>query len=69
MCRRSQWNWVVAAFWHFDDFRLELPRSAPIIGQQTREILAELGYSAERIKALYESGTVAGPKIPAGWQH
>jgi len=34
---------------------------APALGEHTREVLAEAGYSAEEIDALLESGAVAGP--------
>jgi alpha-methylacyl-CoA racemase len=39
------------------------PRRAPgpALGEHTREVLAALGYSDERIAALEESGAVAGP--------
>jgi alpha-methylacyl-CoA racemase len=32
----------------------------PVLGQDTTEVLAELGYSAEEIRALEEAGAVAG---------
>jgi crotonobetainyl-CoA:carnitine CoA-transferase CaiB-like acyl-CoA transferase len=32
----------------------------PVLGQDTTEVLAELGYSAEEIRALDEAGAVAG---------
>jgi crotonobetainyl-CoA:carnitine CoA-transferase CaiB-like acyl-CoA transferase len=34
-------------------------RGAPLIGQHSREVLAEIGVSSERIAELYESGAVA----------
>ena len=34
-------------------------RSAPLVGQHTREILAEYGYSADEISAMIESGAAA----------
>ncbi len=36
-------------------------RPAPLLGQHTREVLAELGYAATEIEALIESGAVALP--------
>ncbi|WP_067650634.1 CoA transferase [Nocardia harenae] len=57
------------AYWHFPDFDLRFDRAAPIIGQQTREVLTELGYSPDSIDALYDGKVVAGPVIPAGWSH
>jgi alpha-methylacyl-CoA racemase len=38
----------------------------PALGQHTDEVLAALGYDAERIAALKESGAIAGPPAPAG---
>ncbi|WP_204742236.1 CaiB/BaiF CoA transferase family protein [Glaciihabitans arcticus] len=37
-----------------------IDRGAPLVGQHSREVLAELGVSAERIEGLFESGAVAG---------
>jgi alpha-methylacyl-CoA racemase len=36
-------------------------RPAPAFGEHTDEVLAEVGYSAEEIEAMKESGAVAGP--------
>ena len=33
-------------------------RGAPVLGQHTREVLAELGYAQSRIEALFAAGTV-----------
>jgi crotonobetainyl-CoA:carnitine CoA-transferase CaiB-like acyl-CoA transferase len=35
-------------------------RGAPLIGEHTREVLAEIGVSSEHISELFESGAVAG---------
>ena len=37
-----------------------IDRGAPLVGQHSREVLAELGVSIERIDGLFESGAVAG---------
>ena len=37
-----------------------IDRGAPLIGEHSKEVLAELGISAEQIAALFESGAVAG---------
>ncbi len=34
-------------------------RGAPLVGEHTREILAEAGYDPERVDALLESGAAA----------
>jgi crotonobetainyl-CoA:carnitine CoA-transferase CaiB-like acyl-CoA transferase len=36
-------------------------RPGPALGEHTEEVLGELGYSAEEIRALLEAGAVAGP--------
>ena len=38
---------------------LSLRPSPPGLGEHTREVLSELGYSAEEIEALYASGAAA----------
>lgn len=42
-----------------DDQRYEVRRHAPGHGEHTEEVLAELGYSAERVAALQADGTVS----------
>lgn len=37
-----------------------IDRGAPLVGEHSREVLAELGVGAERIERLFESGAVAG---------
>ena len=37
-----------------------IDRGAPLVGEHSREVLAELGVSDDRISALFESGAVAG---------
>ena len=39
--------------------RVEVP--APALGEHTREVLADAGYSDDEIDALVEQGAVAGP--------
>ena len=42
----------------FDDELPEIRRPAPAIGEHTREILADLGYSADEITGFVDEGTV-----------
>ena len=42
-----------------------LRRRAPLLGEHTDEVLAELGYSAQRIDELVAHGVVLRPDIPA----
>lgn len=56
------------AFWQFGDMSLSLERAAPIIGQHSREILADLDYTEAEIDQLYADGVVTGPLIPPAWQ-
>jgi crotonobetainyl-CoA:carnitine CoA-transferase CaiB-like acyl-CoA transferase len=44
---------------HLSDFGSRTVRRPPRLGEHTREVLAELGYDAARIEALYASGAVA----------
>jgi crotonobetainyl-CoA:carnitine CoA-transferase CaiB-like acyl-CoA transferase len=43
----------------FSDTHAEVKRGAPLLGQHTREILADLGYSAAQVDALVAEGAVA----------
>jgi formyl-CoA transferase len=47
---------VVGAPYHFDGQPVEARHPAPLLGEQTREVLAEAGFSAEEIDALLASG-------------
>ena len=42
----------------FDDELPSIRRPGPAIGEHSREILSELGYSREQIDALAESGAI-----------
>jgi len=44
---------------HFSDTPTQIDRAAPDLGQHTREILENYGYSATDIDALYQAGAVA----------
>jgi crotonobetainyl-CoA:carnitine CoA-transferase CaiB-like acyl-CoA transferase len=50
------WLEVAGAPYHFDGEPVRAHRAPPLLGQQTEEILGELGYGAEEIVALIESG-------------
>ena len=43
----------------FDDELPEIRRPAPAIGEHTREILADLGYTADEITGFVDDGVVA----------
>ena len=47
---------LAGAPYHFDGAPVHARQAPPLLGQQTMEILAELGYSAEEIASLVESG-------------
>ena len=47
---------VAGAPYHFDGEPVRARHAPPLLGEQTKNILAELGYSAEEIAALVESG-------------
>ncbi len=38
-------------------------RAAPVLGQHSREVLAEAGYSSEEIEALIASGAVVAATL------
>ncbi|MBW8853477.1 MAG: CoA transferase, partial [Bradyrhizobium sp.] len=40
----------------------EIKRAAPLLGEHTRLILGEAGYSAGEIDAMVQAGTVAEPR-------
>ena len=52
---------LVAAPVQFDDQLPSVRRSAPSIGQHSVEVLSELGYSDDEIKALRADGVIDGP--------
>jgi formyl-CoA transferase len=47
---------VSGAPYHFDGEPVRARLAPPLLGQQTAEILAEVGYSPEEIEALIASG-------------
>ncbi|KVL76564.1 CaiB/BaiF CoA transferase family protein [Burkholderia ubonensis] len=49
--------------------RLRLRSAPPSLGQDTRSLLAELGYTADESRALIEAGVVAGPDRAGGDPH
>ena len=42
----------------FSDARADMTRPAPLLGQHSREVLDQLGYSAAEIEALQRAGAV-----------
>ena len=54
----------IGELWTFSGLPLKLERSAPVLGQHSREILVNLAYSDEEIDDLGRSGVVAGPGLP-----
>ena len=50
---------LVAAPAQFDDELPVVRRPAPVIGEHTREILVELGYSADEVARFVDEGVVA----------
>jgi len=44
----------------FSDTPVSVERGAPLLGEHTREVLAELGYADDKIEALERSGAVRG---------
>lgn len=57
------------AYWNFDDLTLRFDRAAPVIGQHTREILAELGHSGGEVEKMYADRVAGGPSVPKMWEH
>ena len=46
----------------YSDYDTQIELSAPKLGEHTRDIMAELGYTEERINLLLEKGAVYGGK-------
>ena len=64
---------VAGAPYHFDGQAVRANLSPPLLGQQTADVLAELGYTTEEIEALIAAGAVeandvvtphAAPRLP-----
>ena len=55
------WTEQVGAFWTFPDLELKLDRAGPVVGQHSRQVLADLGYAPNEIESLHEMGVVATP--------
>jgi crotonobetainyl-CoA:carnitine CoA-transferase CaiB-like acyl-CoA transferase len=51
------------AFWDFVDQDLFLDRPPPTLGEHTREVLIELGFSAKEVGAFRKAGLIAGPGL------
>ena len=49
----------IGGLWDFGDLSTRLDRASPVIGQDTTEILAELGFDDRAVAALLKSGAVA----------
>jgi crotonobetainyl-CoA:carnitine CoA-transferase CaiB-like acyl-CoA transferase len=55
------WTEQVGAFWTFPDLELKLDRAGPVVGQHSRQVLADLGNAPNEIESLHEMGVVATP--------
>jgi crotonobetainyl-CoA:carnitine CoA-transferase CaiB-like acyl-CoA transferase len=62
---QAQWGRMdqFGAFWSFRDLELQLDRACPAIGEHSRDILAECGYSDDAIAGLAAAGIVVGPGL------
>ena len=49
---------IAAAPVQFDDEALTIRRPGPALGEHSREVLPELGYSADEVTALVDGGAV-----------
>jgi crotonobetainyl-CoA:carnitine CoA-transferase CaiB-like acyl-CoA transferase len=56
---------TVAAPFLFDGKRPEVARSAPALGEHSREVLRECGYSAREVARFIEQGVAGSPTLPA----
>ena len=48
----------IGSLWQLEPARPSFPRSAPVVGEHTREILHEVGLSKSEIDSLVENGVV-----------
>jgi len=51
---------------HFSSTPTQITRAAPLLGEHTREILGESGYSSAEIDTLVAEGVVVEARAPAG---
>ncbi|MNR14017.1 formyl-coenzyme A transferase [compost metagenome] len=49
----------IGAFWDFGNLPLSLNRPPPALGQHTRQVMAELGYTRSEIERMASAGLVA----------
>lgn len=52
------WTEQVGALWQLSPARLSLERAAPTLGEHSREILGEAGFTPDEIQSLVEAGVV-----------
>lgn len=59
----AEWGQMsqIGALWNFGDLACSFPRSSPVIGEDTREVLLEAGLSEHRVAELAAAGTIAWP--------
>jgi crotonobetainyl-CoA:carnitine CoA-transferase CaiB-like acyl-CoA transferase len=53
----------IGALWSFGDLPLRLELAPPGLGQHTREILQQLGFTAAERARLAEAAVIAGPDL------
>jgi crotonobetainyl-CoA:carnitine CoA-transferase CaiB-like acyl-CoA transferase len=60
--RQAEWGQMeqFGAYWHLGEAKLRLDRPCPAVGEHSREILGEIGFSNEEITRLAGAGLVSG---------